>query len=276
MRKDLSAGRTWLRLRDPFALSFAGSDLLRGQTPFRPEQVSVDFAQTNLAEGGVKRDPALLRLEGTIPRDAIASRVERVPQPAGEPRGLDQVSDRDLGVLLGHGMDTLVPMAEGSMPADVFTWFAVEGPAGPANDWRTALGLAQARGSLAPLLPYRVIVRRWRAMELGGPACFRVPLMDLVVASQMSIGTEEGGSRWTWEGLWIGALEPPADAASSADDVPSLLRYREYKQDEKYGTKGVLWRTLLTPLALTADYGIWSIDDWLHRNDDDAPEPPPS
>jgi len=262
MRKDLAAGRTWLRLKDPFSLSFAGGDLLRGQTPFRPERVSVEFAQTNLAEGGVTRDPALLRLEGAIPRDAIASRVERIPQPEGEPRGLDHVADRDLRVLLGHGMDTLVPIAQGSLPADVFAWFGVEGPSGPGADWRAALGLARARGSLAPLLPYRVIVRRWRTMELGGPTCFRVPLADVVVASQMSVAPD---GRWTWEGLWIGALEPPAEAASSADDVPSLLHYREYKQDEKYGTAGVLWRTLLTPLALGADYGIWSIDDWLNE-----------
>ena len=262
MRKDLAAGRTWLRLKEPFSLSFAGGDLLEARTPFRRDRVSVELAQTNLEEGGVRRDPALLRLEGAIPREEIAARVERVPQPEGEPRGLDHVADRDLRVLLGHGMDTLVPITEGSMPADVFTWFGVEGPSGPGADWRAALGLAQARGSLAPLLPYRVIVRRWRAMELGGPACFRVPLADVVVASQMSVSPE---GRWTWEGLWIGAVEPPAEAVTSADGLPALLRYREYKQDGKYGTTGVLWRTLLTPLALTADYGIWSIDDWLRE-----------
>lgn len=268
MRKDFSLGRTWLRLRDPFALSFAGTDLLEGRTPFLPERIAVDFAQTNLDGGGVKRDPALLRLEGSAPRQAITSRIERVPQPPGEPRGLERVADRDLRVLLGHGMDTLLPIAEVPMPSDVCSWFGVEGP---AEDWRAALGLAQARGSLAPLLPYRVIVRRWRAMENGGPCCFRVFLADIVVASQMAVAPE---GRWTWEGLFMGALEPPGEGAGPADRLPSLLVYREYKQDPKYGTTGVLWRTLLTPLALGADYGIWSIDDWLHRNDDKFPERP--
>lgn len=270
LRKDLSAGRTWLRLRDPFALSFAGTDLLERRTPFLPERIAVDFAQTRLSEGGVKRDPALLRLEGRVPRDAFASRVEPLPQPSGEPRGLDHVADRDLRVLLGHAMDTLLPLAEDAMPSDVCSWFGVEGP---AEDWRAALGLAQARGSLAPLLPYRVIVRRWRAMENGGPCCFRVPLADVVVAAQMAVAPEPGGFRWTWEGLWMGAFESPGEGAP-AHDLPSLLRYREYKQDEKYGTAGVLWRSLLTPLALGADYGIYSLDDWLDRDDDRFPGQP--
>ncbi len=89
----------------------------------------------------------------------------------------------------------------------------------------------------------------------------------------MAVAPEPGGFRWTWEGLWMGAFESPGEGAP-AHDLPSLLRYREYKQDEKYGTAGVLWRSLLTPLALGADYGIYSLDDWLDRDDDRFPGQP--
>jgi len=271
LRRAVAAGQTSLFLRDPFAFSFAGSDLLQDRTALRPERVTLVFAQTRLSDGGVKRAPALLRIEGTVAEGDLAERVEQVPDSGLPAEELDALADRDLRVRLGRGVDILVELAVGAAPLETFTWLGVEGPAGLTDGWRAALEEALRQRSREPLRPYRVIVRRRRAGE--DPGCFRVPLADVVVAAQILRGE---GRRWTWEGLWIGEFGAPADGALPTawqDVAQACLTYREYKQDPKYGTAGALWRTLLTPLALTADYGIEAIDDWVHEEDELEPLP---
>jgi len=274
MRRAFDAGWTWLFLRDPFAFSFAGRDLLQGCTPLRPGRVTVGFAQTRLSDGGVRRAPALLRIEGTVADGDLAACVERVPDRGAPGEELDALDDRDLRVRLGHGVDTLLELAEGPAPLETFAWIGVEGPEGLTDDWRGPLEEALRQQSREPLRPYRVIVRRRRAG--GDLSCFRVPLAVVVVAAQISFAEEAGSRRWTWEGLWIGELAAPDEEATPTawqDVAQAHLHYQEYKQDPKYGAKGVIWRTLLTPLALTADYGIGAIDDWLHEEDELEPLP---
>jgi len=251
---ELGRGRTRLLLRNPYLLSFAGTDLLDGKTPLKPERVTVNFAQTR-TKHGTRRDPALLRIEGKVPA-SFASRIEHCEDPEGR-RTLEEVREPDLRVQLGHGIDALVALAAEPELGDVIAWCGVEGP---GTDWRTALDLARARGSLAPLDPYRVVVRRWRG---GAATCYRLRLDDVVLASSMSFA----GSRYTWEGLWICSLELPEGPAETSVAIPARLRYREYKQE---GSGDLWWRVLLTPAALAADYGIASLDHWLEENDDSA------
>lgn len=252
MKTELGRGRTCLLLRNPYSLSFAGACVLKGETPFRPERINVNFAQTR-TQHGTRRDPALLRIEGALP-GAMASRIERCEEPAGR-RTLEEVRDLGLRVQLGHGIDVLVSLAHDPRPTDVVAWCGVEGP---APDWRAALDLARAMDSLAPLDPYRVVVRRWRD---GGSACYRLRLADVVLAAQMSFA----GGRYTWEGLWISSLELPKGPATASAGIPSRLRYTEYREEGK--GSDVAWRVALTPLALAADYGIASLDDWIEGQD---------
>jgi len=247
MRTELGRGRTRLFLRSPYSLSFAGTCILKGNTSFRPGSVTVNFAQTRTKEG-TRRDPALLRIEGPMP-DAVASRIEPCDEPPVR-RTLEQVHDPDLRVLLGHGIDTLMSLVD-PKPADVIAWCGVEGP---APDWRASLDLARARDSLAPLEPYRVVVRRWRD---GASTCFRLHLADVILASEMSF--QQG--RYTWEGLWICSLELPEDAETASAGIPSRLRYTEYKLEGN--GKDIVWRVLLTPVALAADLELARLDDWL-------------
>lgn len=258
MRTEVGRGRTCLLLRSPYAFSFAGSDILEGRTPLEPGHVTVNFAQTR-TKNGTRRDPALLRIEGQTP-SAFVSRIERCGEPA-ERHPLDEVDDPDLRIQLGHGMDALVALAAGARSADAVGWYGVEGP----GAWQDAIGEACEKGSLAPLDPYRVIARLWRN---GQASCFRLRLEDVVLASHMSFSRVS----YTWEGLWIAALELPTGPATASAGIPSQLCYTEYKEHGKsYG--GVVWRALLTPAALAADFGVAGLDDWLLAQSDDVSAP---
>jgi hypothetical protein len=256
---EMGRGRTRLHLRRPFALAFAGGDLIDGRTPLSPESITVTFAQTRTSDG-TRRAPALLRIEGSVPPD-FASRVERCEEPA-EPRTLDEVEDPRLRVQLGRGVDTLVGQFARAAPNEVIAWRGVEGP----GDWRDALDEAHRSGSLAPLAPYRVIVRLWRG---GAATCYRLRLDDIVLLS----GIRFTGERFAWEGLFIASLELPDDAPAAAAILPSRLVYREYKQDPK-SASAVIWRVLATPVAVAADLAVdGAIDaaaDWLAEHDEAA------
>jgi hypothetical protein len=254
MEIELSRGRTCLLLREPFSLSFAGTEILDGRTAFPPERVTVHFAQTRTKKG-TRRDPALLRVEGTLP-DTFSARVEPCEAPQMR-HSLEEVRDEDLRVQLGHGIDTLLSTRVDPRPGDAVAWCGVEGP----GDWREALDLAWARASLAPLEPYRVIARLWRD---GKATCYRMPLSDVILASHMALA----GSDYTWEGLYVCSLELPQKAAAPARTIPARLRYTELKEQPK--DPDLAWRVALTPLALAGDYGIARIDSWLDAEDDDG------
>lgn len=256
---EMGRGRTRLHLRRPFALAFAGGDLLDGRTPLSPESVTVTFAQTRTSDG-TRRDPALLHIEGNVARD-FGSRVERCEEPA-EPRTMDDVEDPRIRVQLGHGVDALVGQYARAVPNDVIGWRGVEGP----GDWRDALDEAHRTGSLAPLSPYRVIVRLWRD---GMTAGYRLRLDDVVLLS----GVRFTGERFAWEGLFIASLELPADAPAATASLPSRLVYKEYKQDPK-SASAVIWRVLLTPVTVAADLALDATGnaaaEWLEEHDEAA------
>jgi hypothetical protein len=252
-RIEMGRGRNVLLLRRPFAFSFVGTDLVEGRTPLPPERITVNFVQTR-TEDGTRRDPALLRVQGPVP-EAFTARVERCGEPR-ERRTLDDVEDRNLRIQLGHGADALVALAAARTGTDVVAWYGVDGP----GDWQAALREAQGTGSLAPVDPYRVTVRLWCG---GTDSWFRLRLSDVVLAANMAF---EGG-RYTWEGLWVAALELPTGTAARSTGIPSRLHYAEYKQEGK-SAGDVAWRALLTPLALAGDFGIAGMEGWLAEDDE--------
>lgn len=248
MSIEMGRGRTCLLLRRPFALAFAAADVLNGRTAFAPGSVAVSFAQTR-TKHGTRRDPALLRIDAKVPDD-FRSRIERC-EDVEEHHSLDEVGDPDVRMRLGRGIDTLVGMLTEVGPTDVVAWRTVDGP----GDWRDALDEAHRTCSLAPLRPYRVVARMWHD---GTASCYRMRLEDVVVAGNMSFK----GSDCEWTGLWIASLELPQVPAPAAADIPSRLLYAEYKQ-EGASASAAVWRVLLTPVTLAADFGIASGESWL-------------
>jgi len=255
MSIEMGRGRTCLLLRRPFSLSFAGIDLLEGHTAFPPGRVTVRFAQTR-TENGTRRDPALLVIAGSVPDD-FRARIEPC-EDAEELHPLDEVGDPDVRVQLGHAIDALAGLVEEVRPTDVIAWRRVDGP----GDWLDALDEAHQSGSIAPLQPYRVVARRWRD---GQTTCYRMRLEDVVVAANMKFS----GGDYEWAGLWIASLELPEDPAPAASDIASRLLYAEYKQEGKSAMADV-WRVLLTPVALAADYGVAGLEDWLEDGEEEC------
>jgi hypothetical protein len=259
MSIEMGRGRTCLLLRRPLALAFAGTDLVEGRTGFAPERVTVSFAQTRTKQG-TRRSPALLQIEGPVPAE-LRARIERCEDP-GERQPLDDVVDPDVRMRLGHAIDTLVGMVTEVRQSDVVAWRATEGP----GDWRDALDEAHRTCSVAPLVPYRVVVRVWRN---GGTSCYRMRLEDVVLAANITFR----GGRYEWNGLWVASLELPEGPARGSAGIPSRLEYAEYNQEGKSAMADV-WRVLLTPAAVAADLGLagaasWA-DDWLESQDEET------
>jgi len=253
LASEIGAGRDWLSVERPRALSFAGRDLLEGAGPFRPDNASFLFVQPR--EGATAlAEPALLRLQGRIDRATLASRVETIAAPApGE--DFESVGSADLRVLLGHGLDVLLGCV-GSGDLDTHHWVRLVDAAGEPAPLKPALEEARSGKGLGALAPYRVIVRR---RTPGDPYAvhFRVRLDDVVVAAQARVVEREGALDWTWEGVWSAQLTPPPPDGPNPwpAGAPTLdVRYKEYVRPPA-GADGSLWRTLLAPVALGADVG---------------------
>jgi hypothetical protein len=261
LARDFRQGHHWLYIRKPRGFSFAIHDLLRREEVFLPRAASVTFAQQrNVSSSGRRREPVLLRLEGTIASDDIAGYLEVVPDPGLEVRGLGSFENEDIRVLLGRGIDLLVgmapPSAGGTDEYDTREWVAVIDGQGTEVGLTDALAEARRAVSLAPLRDHRVIVRRWRPRARPRATYFRVRLEHVLLAAQMAARRRGAEYHWVWEGLWEGRMEPaPATVeAPGWDDPPRLtVHYKEYRQESQAGR--AFWETLISPLALGADVG---------------------
>jgi len=261
LSKDFQQGHAWLRIEKPRGFSFAIHDLLRREQVFLPSDASITFAQQrNPASGRTRREPALLRLEGTIHSDDIARHLEVVPDPGLEVRGLGSFDDEDIRVLLGRGIDLLIgmapPEAGGTDEYDTREWVAVIDGQGTEVGLIESLAEARRAVSLAPLRDHRVIVRRWRPRARPRATFFRVRLEHVLLASQMAAKRRGGEYAWVWEGLWEGKMQPAPQkiAPPGWEDAPRLtVHYKEYKKESRSGR--AFWETLMSPLALGADVG---------------------
>ncbi|MFQ5843991.1 MAG: hypothetical protein ACE5JG_03295 [Planctomycetota bacterium] len=258
---DLDAGRTWLWVRDPWGLSCFGRELLAGETVFVPDEISVSFAQAVGPRRGAA-EPALLRLEGSIGAEEVAGFLKPAESMALVPPGLTDIESVDLRLLLGHGIDVLLSMAGpgqgGSTRLDTRAWMTVLDAEGEAADWLQELEQAHAAQNLTALGRYHVLVRRWRPQASPRAVYFRVPLGLVVVAAHMVVTAEGEGFRWVWEGIWGGQMRPPPGPVRPVEwkRRPALvLHYTEYRPQTTSGAPGAVWRTLLRPVALTADVG---------------------
>jgi len=261
LSKDFQQGHHWLHIEKPRGFSFAIHDLLRREHVFLPNAASITFAQQRVASSkGRRREPALLRLEGTIHADDIAGHLEVVPDPGLEVQGLGSFDNEDIRVLLGRGIDLLVGMAPatagGTDEYDTREWVAVLDGQGAEVELTDALAVARRAVSLAPLRDHRVIVRRWRPRARPRATFFRVRLEHVLLASQMATKRRGGEYHWVWEGLWEGKMEqaPAPIEPPGWEDAPQLtVHYKEYRQEAHAGR--AFWETLMSPLALGADVG---------------------
>ena len=261
LSRDFQQGRAWLRIEKPRGFSFAIHDLLRREQVFLPSDASITFAQQrNPSSSRPRREPALLRLEGTIQSDDIARHLEVVPDPGLEVRGLGSFEDEDIRVLLGRGIDLLVgmapPEAGGTDEYDTREWVAAIDGQGAPVELTEALAVARRAVSLAPLRDHRVLVRRWRPRARPRATFFRVRLEHVLLASQMAAKRRGGAYHWIWEGLWEGKMgQAPASIEPPGwEDAPQLtVHYKEYRQEAHAGR--AFWETLMSPLALGADVG---------------------
>ncbi|MHC5029292.1 MAG: hypothetical protein ACYTGI_03175 [Planctomycetota bacterium] len=261
LSKDFQKGNNWLHIENPRGFSFAIHDLLRREQVFLPREASFTFAQQRSASSSKRRrEPVLLRLEGTIHSDDIAPHLEVVPDPGLEVRGLGSFDNEDIRVLLGRGIDLLIGMAPASAGGtdeyDTREWVALTDGQGTEVDLTDALDEARRAVSLAPLRDHRVIVRRWRPRARPRATFFRVRLEHVLLAAQMAAKRKGGEYSWVWEGLWEGKMQPaPAPIEPPGwEDAPKLtVHYKEYRQ-ERYAGRA-FWETLMSPLALGADVG---------------------
>ncbi len=261
LSQDFQKGNRWLHIKNPRGFSFAIHDLLRREQVFLPSDASITFAQQrHPSSSGRRREPALLRLEGTIHSDEIAPHLEVVPDPGLEVRGLGSFDNEDIRVLLGRGIDLLIgmapPSAGGTDEYDTREWVAVIDGQGTEVDLLDALAEARRAVSLSPLRNHRVIVRRWRPRARPRATFFRVRLEHVLLTAQMAAKRRGGEYRWVWEGLWEGKMEaaPAPIEPPGWEDAPRLtVRYKEYRQESHAGR--AFWETLMSPLALGADVG---------------------
>jgi len=259
LAKDFAAGNTWLHVRKPRGFSFAVDGLLMREEVFRPDKASLTFAQSTRTSSKPRKEPALLRLEGVIGATAMEPFLEVVPDPGVEIQGLGSIPNQDVRVLLGHGIDRLLEMtsrkAGGTLETDTHEWVAILDDQGKVVGLTDALKKARAARSLDPLLPYRVIVRRWRPSARPKATFFRLHMTHVLLAAQMAVKKSGDTFAWVWEGLWEGHMgaEPKTYEAPEWNDPPTLvLRYKEY---ERARTSGAFWRTLMSPLALSSKVG---------------------
>jgi hypothetical protein len=258
LAKDLRAGRTWLRVERPRGFSFAGRALLAGAEPFTATSASLLFVQPR--DGEARAEPALLRLGGQVDAAAVRSRIEAIPHPGDEGGDeLARIESADLRVLLGHGLDVLLPCI-GSGEMDTHHWIRVVDAEGAPAEWLPALEAAASASGLDALEPYRVLVRRRRPGD-PVPAHYRVRLADVIVAAQSRLVEKGDAFDWVWEGVWSSRLSEPSPEGPPAwpPEAPSLtIRYKEYVRPS--GDASGFWQGLLSPLALGADIGMAIIE----------------
>jgi len=259
--EDFRDGRTWLHFAKPRGFSFVGAALLESGEVFRPNAALITYAQDREGHPGAP-ERALLRLEGTLPIVKISPRIESIEPPPHPVKGLGEVEEDDIRVLLGRGIDNLMRMVPakrgGYGEYDTHGWIGVVGLDGALVDWQASLVAAHRSGSLDPLREHRVLVRRWRPGDSPRARFYRLHFTDVVAAAQMKLVRQTGSYRWTWEGVWNGRMRPPPSKLQEPvweeSPPPMAMLYREYERPEE-GSPRSLWRVLMAPVVLGADVG---------------------
>ncbi len=269
LQKDLSSGRSWLLLRAPRWFSFVARDLLLGKTAFAGQKITLTYAQGVRGSGHVERQPSLVRFEGVVSHEDLLAQVQPGEDPRVPGRGLEKIDNPDLRILLGNGIDVLVGMADavkgGDASLDTRAWIAVYDVKGESKDWHLKVRKAYNERSLAPTEGYTVIVRRWRPNARPKAAWYTMPLGLVVLAAQMSYDAKKEEFHWVWEGVWQAQMTTqPVGSTPMVTPIPVVsVQYKEYKPDPRSADAAGLWRTLLSPVALGADFGTELFDEGL-------------
>jgi hypothetical protein len=262
IRRRLNDGNVWIVLKEPVVFAAASLWIVRGATPFLPDEISLkaahDRRDDELGRNPPLR-PALLVLRGHLPSETSAGQlyIDRLKdldiEKLGLSHGIKAVESETDRVALGRGVETAMQIATGRVGDGVgqssYDWVTTYKDGKPVAD---AEWIAAIDKSAEERRPYHAIIRRYRPSVEPRETWFSVPLNVVLLCSQMRLEKPQGGKiPWEWEGFWLGRLTKVASTPQEVGSPPVRVVYAEYKSDKKQRRGGDYLSSVFDPVTRT-------------------------
>jgi len=263
IRKRLEAGNLWIVLREPIVFAGAALWIVRGATPFTPDEISLKSAHDR-RDDELGRDPplrpALLVLRGHLSTETSAKQlfIERLEQKLkiadfGLSHGIKAVDSETDRVALGRGVETSMQIATGRVGGAIgqssYDWVTTFRDGKPVSD---AEWIAAIDKTAVERRPYHAIIRRYRPSVEPRETWFSVPLNVVLLCSQMKLEAPQSGRiQWEWEGFWLGRLGTVTSKPTEVGSPPVRVVYAEFKSDKRQRRGGDYLSSVFDPVTRT-------------------------